>query len=67
MCDALGRKPPSITIPPLPLFERILPLYFKEVIVSGRRLREELGFQPEFALLDGWRETVAGLRSRPEL
>jgi nucleoside-diphosphate-sugar epimerase len=40
-----------------PLVEKMV----EDMAVSGRRIRMELGFQPQFNLERGWRETIARL------
>ena len=38
--------------------------FLEDAAVSGDKIRRELGFQPQFDLISGWRETVSNLRSQ---
>ena len=46
----LGRK--------FPIGRATIDKYTEDVAVDSRRIRNELGFVPEYDLVEGWRETV---------
>jgi nucleoside-diphosphate-sugar epimerase len=50
-----------------PIVRSTIDKYIEDVAVDGRRLREELGFNPLYSLKDGWGETVLEMRQKGEL
>ena len=57
--SALGRKPP--------MSRATLEKYTEEIVVSGRRMRSELGFEARCDLAEGWRRTASGMRAEGRL
>lgn len=56
---AIGRKP---------LVSRAaLEKYTEEIVVSGRRIRGELGFEARYDLAEGWRRTASEMRAEGRL
>lgn len=47
-----------------PQYKALLDKYLEDVVVDGTRIQRELGFLPAYALEEGWREAIAGLRDR---
>ena len=82
ICIALGRKPPSFSVPVgwarfaaglledggrlfgfrSPIVRSTIDKYVEDIAVSGKRLRKDLGFNPQFDLLTGWKETIQEMR-----
>lgn len=75
ICLALGRRPPRWHAPVAPLRAalrlaavvdrrplRMLDKYLEEVAVDATRIEHELGFTPATSLVEGWRQTIAGMR-----
>ncbi len=56
---AFGRRPP--------VSRRALEKYTEEIVVSGRRIRDELGFEARYDLAEGWRRTASGIRAEGRL
>lgn len=56
---AFGRRPP--------VSRRALEKYTEEIAVSGRRIRDELGFEARYDLAEGWRRTASGIRAEGRL
>lgn len=46
-----------------PVNRALLEKLIEDVAVSGDKLRDELGFRPQFDLTSGWRETVSTVKS----
>ena len=55
IAGALGRSSPLQTA--------TIDKYVEDVAVSGERIATEVGWRPQVELLDGWRETVTGMRT----
>lgn len=82
ICNALGRKPPVISIPigpaklaagiiedamrmigrRSPVSRSTIEKYTEDIAVSSERIRNELGFRPEYDLQQGWFEAVEEMR-----
>jgi nucleoside-diphosphate-sugar epimerase len=56
---SLGRRP-LVT-------RATLEKYTEDVAVSGRRIRDELGFEPRWGLAEGWKRTVREMREQGRL
>jgi hypothetical protein len=41
--------------------------YTEDVAVSGQRIKDVLGFQPQWALRDGWQTTIAQMKQQGRL
>lgn len=50
-----------------PINRATIDKYTEDVMVSGQRIQDELGFQPEYDLYTGWQEAVREMRDRGEL
>ena len=50
-----------------PVTRGTLDKYTEDMAVRGDRIRDELGFTPQVGLLDGWRQTIAGMREQGRL
>jgi nucleoside-diphosphate-sugar epimerase len=59
VCRLVARTPP--------VTQATLQKYTEDVAVSGERIKSVLGFQPQWALLDGWRETIAQMKQQGRL
>jgi UDP-glucose 4-epimerase len=58
-CRTVGR--------PSPVTRATLDKYLEDVAVSGQRLRDTLGFQPQWGLDQGWSHTIHELRRQGRL
>ena len=87
LCQALGRKPPGLSLPlgPVrfaagivedaarltgfspPIVRATIDKYTEDIAVDSRRIQRELGFEPLYDLLAGWKETVAEMRRAGDL
>ena len=85
--QALGRRPPRLSIPIAfarvaissceglcrlvartpPVTRAALQKYTEDVAVSGQRIKDVLGFEPQWALLDGWQKTIAQMKQQGRL
>jgi nucleoside-diphosphate-sugar epimerase len=50
-----------------PIARSTIDKYVEDIAVSGNRLREDLGFQSQYDLLTGWKETIQEMRRSHEL
>ena len=58
-CRTVGR--------PSPVTRATLDKYLEDVAVSGQRLRDTLGFQPQWGIEQGWSHTIHELRRQGRL
>lgn len=50
-----------------PGMRNLIEKYTEDAAVDGSRIREDIGFVPEYDLDSGWKETIEEMRSRAEL
>jgi nucleoside-diphosphate-sugar epimerase len=50
-----------------PVTRAALDKYTEDLAVRGERIRHDLGFAPQVALLEGWRRTIASMREQGRL